>query len=67
MTSHGSVDWVKSSYSDEEGANCLEWAPSHAHGTVPIRDSKTPYEPSLTFNASAWSKFIEGIKGDGPR
>ncbi|WP_411978284.1 DUF397 domain-containing protein [Streptomyces scopuliridis] len=27
-------DWVKSSYSNQDGGDCLEWAPSHAqaHG-----------------------------------
>ncbi|MGW6457683.1 DUF397 domain-containing protein [Streptomyces sp. NPDC055078] len=56
---------MKSSYSNQEGANCVEWSPihAHAHGVVPVRDSKVPHAPSLTIGASAWSTFIEQVKG----
>ncbi|MGW6457684.1 DUF397 domain-containing protein [Streptomyces sp. NPDC055078] len=67
MTRYGSAHWVKSSYSDGEGGNCVEWAPIPArmHGVVPVRDSKVPHAPALTFGASAWSTFIGGVKGSG--
>ncbi|MFJ4772516.1 DUF397 domain-containing protein [Streptomyces uncialis] len=58
------VGWARSSYSDGEGGNCVEWLPSHgrAHGAVPVRDSKAPERRSLLFQASAWRSFIVGIK-----
>ncbi|MBZ2409197.1 DUF397 domain-containing protein [Streptomyces sp. L06] len=36
--------WVKSTYSNGSGGDCVEWAPSVAlaTGTVPVRDSKAP-------------------------
>ncbi|MFJ7421631.1 DUF397 domain-containing protein [Streptomyces uncialis] len=44
MQPNGLAGWAKSGYSDGDGANCVEWAPSHAsaHGVVPVRDSKAP-------------------------
>ncbi|MFJ6569958.1 DUF397 domain-containing protein [Streptomyces sp. NPDC091292] len=68
MTPRGSVNWVRSSYSSQDGGNCVEWAPTHAqnHGVVPIRDSKTPYASHLTFSAPSWSTFVQGIKGEAP-
>ncbi|MFF0445485.1 DUF397 domain-containing protein [Streptomyces sp. NPDC004609] len=67
MTPNGSVRWIKSSYSSQEGGNCLEWAPTYAqgHSTVAIRDSKNPHAPSLTLEASAWSPFVYAIKNGG--
>ncbi|MFT2018737.1 DUF397 domain-containing protein [Streptomyces sp. 796.1] len=61
--------WVKSSYSDGDGGQCVEWAPDHAAttGTVPVRDSKNPHGPALTFEATTWNAFITSIKaGDFP-
>ncbi|MCX4660695.1 DUF397 domain-containing protein [Streptomyces uncialis] len=64
MRPNGLAGWAKSSYSDGEGGNCLEWLPSHGrtHGTVPVRDSKTAERVGLLFQASAWRSFIAGIK-----
>lgn len=58
--------WVKSSYSGNGGADCLEWAPTHAAATrnVPVRDSKTPHGPVLIFESGAWSAFVSAAKGD---
>ncbi|MFE1176840.1 DUF397 domain-containing protein [Streptomyces sp. NPDC058773] len=55
--------WVKSTYSAGEG-QCIEWAPDHAkaHGAVPVRDSKNPQGPALTFSASEWTHFVEYAK-----
>ncbi|GES28899.1 DUF397 domain-containing protein [Streptomyces angustmyceticus] len=61
--------WVKSSYSSQDGGNCLEWSPAHAnaHGTVPVRDSKNPNGPALNFAPTAWSAFVTGVQaGDFP-
>ncbi len=32
-------------------------------GAVPVRDSKTPVGPALALSASAFSAFIESVKG----
>ncbi|MEU7168571.1 DUF397 domain-containing protein [Streptomyces morookaense] len=52
--------WIKSSYSDDEGAECVEVA---AHpGTVDVRDSKLREEgPHLSLSLSAWAAFIQRI------
>ncbi|MBB5939892.1 DUF397 domain-containing protein [Streptomyces zagrosensis] len=57
--------WRKSSYSNG-GGNCIEWAPAHAAtiGVVPVRDSKDPHGPALSFTAPAWSAFLAGVKAD---
>ncbi|MER0244174.1 DUF397 domain-containing protein [Streptomyces sp. HSW2009] len=56
--------WVKSSYSDGDGGQCLEWAPDHATTTraIPVRDSKNPHGPALTFEPTAWNTFIDSVK-----
>ncbi|MFI0902503.1 DUF397 domain-containing protein [Streptomyces sioyaensis] len=61
--------WVKSSYSSQDGGNCVEWSPAHAgaHGIVPVRDSKDPNGPALRFEPAAWSAFVAGVQtGDFP-
>ncbi|WP_328829554.1 DUF397 domain-containing protein [Streptomyces sp. NBC_00252] len=52
--------WVKSTYSDGQGGNCIEWAPSYAmtHGVVPIRDSKTPSAPALMLSPEAFTALV---------
>lgn len=60
--------WTKSSYSGGVEANtCVEWSPTHASttGTVPVRDSKSPQGPALTFAPAAWVAFVAAVKGDG--
>ncbi|MFE1766978.1 DUF397 domain-containing protein [Streptomyces angustmyceticus] len=56
--------WVKSSYSSQDGGDCVEWSPAHAnaHGTVPVRDSKNPNGPALNFDPAAWSAFVTGVQ-----
>ncbi|MBC2877010.1 MULTISPECIES: DUF397 domain-containing protein [Streptomyces] len=56
--------WVKSSYSDRDGANCVEWAPASAtSGIIPLRDSKRPTGPLLHIPASAFADLVSAIKG----
>jgi hypothetical protein len=58
--------WHKSSYSNNEGGNCVEVADGLPR-IVPVRDSKNPHGPALVFPAGTWSAFIAGIKaGDFP-
>ena len=65
-TSH--VEWVKSSYSNTDGGECVEWAPAlAARGSVPVRDSKDPDGPALHFTNRAWADFVAAVRtGDLP-
>jgi hypothetical protein len=56
--------WVRSSYSSQDGGDCVEWAPAHAqaHGIVPVRDSKRPAGPVLTVSSAAWKALIESTQ-----
>ncbi|MEU6822666.1 DUF397 domain-containing protein [Streptomyces atriruber] len=60
----GVLHWFKSSYSDDEGANCLEAALDWRATTtaVHIRDSKDATSPVLTLSAPAWSAFIAAVQ-----
>ncbi|MFD4995835.1 DUF397 domain-containing protein [Streptomyces buecherae] len=54
--------WIKSCYSNN-GGDCVEIATNLApHGTVPVRDSKDPHGPTLTFEPTAWSTFVTCLK-----
>ncbi|MFI6285379.1 DUF397 domain-containing protein [Streptomyces sp. NPDC051018] len=53
--------WRKSSYSSGGEDNCLEFA-DNVPGTVPVRDTKNPGGPALTFSARAWSTFIATVR-----
>ncbi|WP_338781685.1 DUF397 domain-containing protein [Streptomyces sp. DG1A-41] len=57
--------WVKSTYSGGEGGQCLEWLPTQAaaSGVVPVRDSKAPGGPILTFPAAQWNSFVHYASG----
>lgn len=50
--------WFKSSYSDDEGDNCVEVALLTPQTLIRIRDSKTPSGPELHLTAPAWTAFI---------
>lgn len=52
--------WVKSTYSAGEG-QCIEWAPDRAAATgeVPVRDSKDPDGPVLSFTEDSWTGFVK--------
>ncbi|MFG2979663.1 DUF397 domain-containing protein [Streptomyces sp. NPDC048258] len=52
--------WRKSTHSDGSGGDCLEVADGHP-GLVPVRDSKVPDGPHLTFGAGAWAAFVGGL------
>lgn len=55
------LGWRKSSYSNGEGAECLEVADGHP-GAVPVRDSKNPHGPACVFPAAGWSAFVAAVK-----
>ncbi|WP_435241529.1 DUF397 domain-containing protein [Streptomyces cucumeris] len=56
------VTWRKSSYSSNNGGNCLEVG-AGLGVTVPVRDSKAPDGPALFFPVSSWSSFVSAVKG----
>ncbi|MER6091179.1 DUF397 domain-containing protein [Streptomyces bluensis] len=53
------LQWFKSSYSSDEGGNCIEVALQSF--TVHIRDSKTPTTPHLTVTPTAWTAFLGSV------
>jgi uncharacterized protein DUF397 len=55
--------WRKSSYSQGNGGECVEWAhQASASGHVAVRDSKDPTGPRLAFTTAEWSAFIAAVK-----
>lgn len=54
--------WFKSSYSGN-GGNCVEVAANlvASCGIVPVRDSKDPSGPALSFGADAWAAFVDAV------
>ncbi|MGW1159217.1 DUF397 domain-containing protein [Streptomyces sp. NPDC002519] len=54
--------WRKSSYSNQEGGDCVEVADGF-RAVVPVRDSKVPHGPALCFEAAAWAALIGELKG----
>ncbi len=55
------VAWHKSSFSGDNGGECIEVAPGFP-GLVPVRDSKNPEGPALVFPAAAWQAFVAGVR-----
>ncbi|GGU90508.1 hypothetical protein GCM10010211_66390 [Streptomyces albospinus] len=53
--------WIKSSYSDRDGGDCIEVARG-IPGAVPVRDSKVPHGPALVFPAGEWAAFVAAVK-----
>ncbi|GGL56682.1 toxin [Streptomyces anthocyanicus] len=56
--------WRKSTHSGGDGADCVEIATGHP-AAVPVRDSKNPYGPELSFRADAWTAFVESLRRGG--
>jgi hypothetical protein len=48
-------EWFKSSYSTDQGGNCVEVAAAVA---VRVRDSKVEGGPTLAFGAAEWAAFV---------
>ncbi|WP_329050138.1 DUF397 domain-containing protein [Streptomyces violaceus] len=51
------IQWRKSSYSSDQGGQCLEIAETPPT-TVAIRDSKTPAGPILTLDPATFATFV---------
>ncbi|AQT71442.1 DUF397 domain-containing protein [Streptomyces sp. fd1-xmd] len=58
------ISWFKSSYSGDEGGECVEVA---ADGVaVCVRDSKVRGDgPRLAFTRDAWAEFVADLGRDG--
>lgn len=55
------VSWRKSSYSNSDGGECVEVS-DDLFAVVPVRDSKNPNGPAVTFAADGWSSFVSAVK-----
>ncbi|MFG3290928.1 DUF397 domain-containing protein [Streptomyces sp. NPDC048179] len=51
--------WRASSYSGGQG-NCVEVA-DNLPALIPVRDSKRPTGPTLTFSPGAWTAFVDHL------
>ncbi|MFI1223215.1 MULTISPECIES: DUF397 domain-containing protein [unclassified Streptomyces] len=61
---NGSPRWFTSSYSSN-GGNCVEVATNLAapRGIVPVRDSKSVDGPVVDVPVTAFSAFVEAVRG----
>ena len=55
------LQWRKSSYSGNQGGNCVEVA-ELPDGGAAVRDSKDPDGPVLHFTAAEWAAFVAGVR-----
>lgn len=51
-----SLRWVKSSYSSNDGPDCVEVAATPS--TIHVRDSKDTTVPHLTISPTVWTDFL---------
>lgn len=51
------LHWFKSSYSGDQGGNCVEVATCPC--TVHVRDSKDLTVPALAVSPDSWASFVE--------
>ncbi|MFD4876370.1 DUF397 domain-containing protein [Streptomyces sp. NPDC058420] len=54
------TQWRKSSYSGDQGGDCVEIAETTCPSpSLAIRDSKTPAGPILTLGPAAFTSFVD--------
>jgi hypothetical protein len=58
------VQWRKSSYSGDQGGQCLEIAET-LDTTIAVRDSKNPTGPILTIAPAAFATFVSWTTAAG--
>jgi len=56
------LTWHKSSYSSDQGGNCVEVANHEKHHA--IRDSKKPAGPILAITTAQWSAFTTAVQAN---
>ncbi|UXY28187.1 DUF397 domain-containing protein [Streptomyces sp. HUAS TT20] len=52
------LHWFKSSYSSNDGPDCVEIAIAPAAPTVHVRDSKDRDGARLAFTGASWADFV---------
>ncbi|NJQ07807.1 DUF397 domain-containing protein [Streptomyces lonarensis] len=57
-----SAEWMRSSYSDGSGGECVEFARGSLPGSVPVRDSKNAGGAVLEFPPATWSAFTAAVR-----
>lgn len=62
VTGSDGRNWVKSSYSGDQGGACIEVAAGP--GAVRVRDSKDATGPHLALTPGAWSAFVVRAAGE---
>ncbi|WP_433889095.1 DUF397 domain-containing protein [Streptomyces sp. CA-111067] len=55
------AEWFTSSYSNDQGGNCIE-AARLTDDSMAVRDSKDPQGPALTFPPEAWRAFASAAR-----
>ncbi|WP_405615195.1 DUF397 domain-containing protein [Streptomyces sp. NBC_00076] len=58
MTSTTEPTWFKSSFSSNDGPDCVEVAITPADTTVHVRDSKDKNGGQLAFRNASWTEFV---------
>jgi hypothetical protein len=61
MEGDRALTWRKSSYSGNNGGQCVEVA---VRDVVFVRDSKNPYGAILEVDPDMWRDFIERVKSN---
>ncbi|NJP67678.1 DUF397 domain-containing protein [Streptomyces spiramenti] len=59
---HAVVQWIRSSYSDGSGGECVEFSRGSVPMSVPVRDSKDAAGAVLTFSPAGWSAFTSAVR-----
>ncbi len=62
MEGNRAIAWRKSSYSGNNGGDCVEVA--NAAPLIAVRDSKIPDGARLAFGREAWEAFAARLKAD---
>ena len=60
MDANGAVTWRTSSYSGNNGGQCVEVG--NAARAIAVRDSTDPHGPVLTFGPRDWRRFTDQVK-----
>ncbi|MFJ2393132.1 DUF397 domain-containing protein [Streptomyces sp. NPDC087843] len=63
-TGSSELKWYKSSYSTNDGPECVEVAVTPR--TIHIRDSKNTQGPRLDFTPDHWTAFVTFAAGSSP-
>ncbi|MFX4292476.1 DUF397 domain-containing protein [Streptomyces bohaiensis] len=60
-----SAEWIRSSYSDGSGGQCVEFSRGSLPRSVPVRDSKNAGGGALEFPPATWSAFTSAVRRQG--